>query len=138
MTIDIPPDSVIVENWHKGPKKSKITSKEEFILEYLQGADRFYNILWYKTHTIDFENPIEVIIEIGDPYVAYAYSFKYLKEPNNKLRTLSCKDSKTAFYYARYVDQKPSKEVEEAVVGDPIYEEFYKSFKQNFEAGEDA
>ena len=116
---------------HHPPKVETITSREDFILEFLKDSKLLYHKIWTGLIIIDFENALETIVELCDPYVVYAFAYTYGKQ-SDEARTAACKNPKIAYYYARFIDKKPSEETAEATLKDPDMGPLYESFVERY------
>ena len=81
-------------------------TKEDLIVLYLDNPEKLYKRFWSK---IDPVNPtdalLEVVLNIGDPELAYYYSAYVDKKPRDSTRKLACKEPMYAYLYARNIDE---------------------------------
>ena len=97
------------------------------VLEYLKDPKDFGELLWYNPEIVEASDEIlEVIIELGDPVLAYNYALRIENKPRDSTRRISCKKPVTAYLYARYVDKCKRGDTEKAASVSRYYAHEYK------------
>ena len=94
--------------------RKRIQSPEEAIIVWLRNSINL--VITIADGDIDRTPEMrQTIIDLGDPECAYYYSRYIDRYPRRDLRQVACKDPSTALWYSLNVDKKPRKEVREAL-----------------------
>jgi len=105
-------------------------TKEDIILLFLEDPKKLADEIWDKN--ISKSDEIRTLIcELGNPWSAYYYARYIDKKPTDETRTASCRGSDGAYWYARYIDKKPTDETRTAACKDSTYKDWYEEWENS-------
>ena len=90
-----------------------IRTKEELNLRYLEDPEKLYEDL-RKRRVARNEEITQAVIDLGDPFLAFSYSYEVFLRSDPELRAVACQDPWQAYCYARYIDRRPRDDTREA------------------------
>ena len=93
--------------------KEILKTREEINLCLLKGLHLLLDEVICRRVDITDE-AIQAISDLGHPRVARCYSEYTLRQPDDRLRAVSCKDPHEAYFYAESVDKCPRDDTREA------------------------
>jgi len=108
----------------------RMLTKEDIILLFLEDPLKLDDEIW--NGTVPKSNKIRTLIcELGDLWCAYWYA-KYIdKKPTDETRTAACKTPQCAYWYARDIDKGPTDETRTSAYKDPDYKEIYIEWEKS-------
>ena len=108
-------------------------TKEDIILLFLEDPQKLETEI-FKENVPKSDEIRTLICELGNPWCAYWYAKWVDKKPTDETRTAACKDSKYADWYAQDIDGKPTDETRNAAYKNKRskkeYEEWENSLKK--------